>query len=48
MAAFRFRVCPFRVDKRPSGGVNMKLLNRGAVHGYDHNDRKACNTMEQR
>ena len=36
------------VDKRPSGGISMKLLslNRGAVHGYHHDDRKGCNTVE--
>jgi hypothetical protein len=38
----------FRVDKRPSAGINMRLLslNRGVIHGYRHDDHKARNSVE--
>jgi hypothetical protein len=37
-----------RVVNRPSGEINMRLLslNRGAIHGYRYQDRRACNTVE--
>ena len=45
---FSQRDRPQRVDKRPSDGINMKLLslNRGAVHGYRHDNCKTRNTVE--
>src|SRR5206468_2585600 len=38
-----------RVVNRPLGGMNMKLLslNKGAVHGYRNEVRRACSTLEQ-
>src|SRR5450755_649852 len=49
-SAFGKLLGPFRVDKRPSARITMRLLslNRGAVHGYRYYDRRACNTVEQR
>jgi hypothetical protein len=39
-----------RVDQRPSVEIDMRLryLNRGAIHGYRYQDRRACSTVEQR
>src|SRR5204863_8231443 len=40
----------FRVVKRPSAEINVKLLslNKGAIHGYRRKNRRTCKTMEQR
>src|SRR5207244_8551849 len=34
---------------RPSSALNMRLLslNRGAIHGFHHQDRRTCSTVEQ-
>jgi len=49
MSAFGSIERPLRVILRPSDGINMRLLslNRGAIHGYRYQDRKACSTVEQ-
>jgi hypothetical protein len=49
MAAFWQGEGQQRVEKRPSAGINMKLLsnNEGAIHGHHDEDQWACSTVEQ-
>ena len=49
MTAPRRIELPLWVDKRPSTGINMKLLslNKGAIHGYRHEDHWTRHTVEQ-